>query len=189
MSVKNFVDYSNATAIVTKIGQKLEALNGAYVYRGSSTLANLPSNITAAMVGYVYNMSEDFTTTADFVEGAGKKYSAGTNVAIANVGTSESPSYKFDVTSAFVDVDALNARITAAMAMVDATTFNAATAYGAGAIVIYQDVLYRLTNAHAADAAWDPLNATQVDVISLIASAEPDSLTTAQVNALLALLD
>jgi hypothetical protein len=39
------------------------------------------------MVGYVYNITNDFTTTADFIEGAGKKYKAGTNVVIVDATT------------------------------------------------------------------------------------------------------
>lgn len=189
MSTKNFVDYSNATSIVTKIGQKLDALNGAYVFRGSSTLANLPSVITSPMIGYVYNMSEDFTTTSDFVEGAGKKYSAGTNVAICDVGTELEPSYKFDVIGNFVDVDGINARIDNVREMISDDAFNAENAYAIGDIVTKDDGLYKFKAAHTAGDPWSASEVDEVDVISLIASAEPDSLTTAQVNALLALLD
>ena len=187
----NFVDYSNATALVTRIGQKLSALNGAYVFKGSSTLANLPSlaTATAAMVGYVYNMSEDFTTTADFVEGAGKKYSAGTNVAIANVGTTQVPSYKFDVISAFVNVDAINGRIDDVREMISADAFAASNAYAIGDIITYGDGLYKFKTAHTADDPWSSTEVDEVDVITLIEAAEPDSLTTEQVNTLLALLD
>lgn len=189
MSVKNFVDYDNATSIVTKIGQKLDALTGAYVFRGSSTLANLPSVMTAAMVGYVYNMSEDFTTTADFVEGAGKKYSAGTNVVICDVGEALSPSYKFDVIGNFVDVDAINTRITDVREMISDDAFAAANAYAIGDIVTYNDGLYKFKAAHTAGDPWDATEVDEVNVVDLIAAADPDSLTTAQVNALLALLD
>ena len=104
----NFVSYANATDLMTEIGNKFKALNGAYIYRGSVTFANLPSNLTASMVGYVYNVTDDFTTTADFIEGAGKKYPAGTKVAIANVGTSLSPDMKFDVIGSFYDVDEID---------------------------------------------------------------------------------
>ena len=48
-------------------------------------------------VGDVYNISDAFTTTADFIEGAGTKHPAGSNVVIVKTGTDESPVYKFDV--------------------------------------------------------------------------------------------
>jgi hypothetical protein len=54
-------------------------------------------------LGYVYNISGSFTTTEDFVEGAGHDYPTGTNVVIINIGTSASPSYKFDVLTGLVD--------------------------------------------------------------------------------------
>ena len=37
--------------------------------------------------GNVYNITDAFTSTADFVEGAGKKYTAGTNVVIVETTT------------------------------------------------------------------------------------------------------
>ena len=83
----NFVSYANATELMTEIGNKFRALNSAYVPRGTSTFANLPTTLTKTMGGYVYNVTDDFTTTALFVEGAGKKYSAGTNVVIIDNGT------------------------------------------------------------------------------------------------------
>ena len=83
----NFVSYANAQVIMTVIGQKFSALGGAYVAKGSIAFASLPSVRTADMVGYVYNVTDDFTTTADFIEGAGKKYPAGTNVVIVDAST------------------------------------------------------------------------------------------------------
>lgn len=75
-------------------------LRGAYQVKGSATLATLPT-LTAANEGFVYDMSEAFTTTADFREGAGKAYPAGTNVVVASVGSN---AYKYDVLSGFVDL-------------------------------------------------------------------------------------
>lgn len=84
---KNFVSYNDATVIMGAIGQKFSALNGAYVIRGNSTFDNLPSVLTPAMNGYVYNVSEDFETDARFVEGLQKKYPQGTNVVIVDLST------------------------------------------------------------------------------------------------------
>ena len=85
MSVKNYVSYNDATTLMTKIGQKFAALNGAYVIRGNSTFANLPAVLTKSMNGYVYNVTDDFTSDARFVEGAGKKYPAGTNIVVVDL--------------------------------------------------------------------------------------------------------
>lgn len=57
-----------------------------YKPAGSATLATLPE-LTSAVVGNVYDMSEAFETTSDFVEGAGKTYPIGTNVVVADLGT------------------------------------------------------------------------------------------------------
>jgi len=184
--MNNFVSYANATDLMTEIGNKIKALNGAYIFRGSVTFANLPSNLTASMTGYVYNVTDDFTTTADFIEGAGKKYPAGTNVAIANVGTSLSPDMKFDVTGSFYDVDAIEGRIDDTQAMI-APEFDSTTAYSINDVVTYQDGLYKFKTAHAAG-AWDSTEVDPVVVKDLLSATEPDSLTAAQVQALIALL-
>lgn len=63
---------------------------------GSYTFANLPA-LSANTLGFVYDVSDDFTTTADFLEGAGHEYPAGTNVVVVNAGTAASPVYKYDV--------------------------------------------------------------------------------------------
>lgn len=184
----NFVSYNDAETIITEIGNKFDALTGAYVPRGSSTFANLPSTLTAAMSGYVYNMSEDFTTDARFVEGAGKKYKEGQNVVIVNVGDATTPDMKFDVVSGFVDVDGINARITAnTNSMAD--VFDQTQAYVIGDVVVYNDTLYQFTSAHTAGTPWNVSEVTAVTLESLIGDAEPDSLTMAQINALIALLN
>lgn len=83
----NFVDYSNATSLMNAIATKLRALNGSYIFKGSVAFAYRPSPITEAMNGWVYNITDDFTTDATFVDGAGKKCAAGTNIAVADLST------------------------------------------------------------------------------------------------------
>ena len=82
-----------------------ESLGAIYKPAGSIAFASLPA-LSADVLGNVYNITDAFTTTADFVEGAGNNYPAGTNVAIVDVGTGGSHSYKFDVLSGFVDLSA-----------------------------------------------------------------------------------
>lgn len=67
-----------------------------FQYGGSTLFANLPQ-LSSAYVGFVYNVTDAFTTTNDFLEGAGHDYPAGTDVAIVNNGTDQTPSYKYDV--------------------------------------------------------------------------------------------
>lgn len=74
-----------------------------YKPKGSVTFANLPV-LSASVLGNVYNVTDAFTTTSDFVDGAGKSYPANTNVVVVNIGTEESPSYKFDVLAGFIDL-------------------------------------------------------------------------------------
>ena len=83
----NFVSYSDAQVLMTKIGQKFSALTGAYIPKGNSAFASLPATPTSSMVGYVYNITDDFTTDARFVEGAGKEYPAGSNVVVVDNST------------------------------------------------------------------------------------------------------
>lgn len=253
----NFVSYSNATSLMTAIGNKIKALNGAYIAKGNSTFANLPSPLTSDMTGFVYNVTDAFTTTSDFVEGAGKDYPANTNVGIINIGDSTTPVMKFDVFAGFIDVDALEEAIADVSAMiadefdktqayaigdivtyqgdlytftaahtadadwsssiVSATTvedliaaldtrvtgvntrvgtivadiapaFDATQAYAIGAIVVHEDGLYKFTSAHTANDPWSSSEVTAVTVSSLISAAEPDQLTTEQVNTLIGLL-
>jgi hypothetical protein len=70
---------------------------------GSVTFQNLPA-LSAGNLGKIVNVTDSFTTTSSFVEGAGKTYPAGTNVAIVDVGTAGSPSYKYDIQGSFFDL-------------------------------------------------------------------------------------
>ena len=56
--------------------------------------------------GWVYNVSDAFTTTEAFVEGAGHSYGAGTNIVCVDAG---SGSYKWDVLAGTVDLTELTA--------------------------------------------------------------------------------
>ena len=71
-----------------------------YKPSGSVAFAALPE-LSSTNVGHVYNITDAFTTTDNFVEGAGKKYSAGENVAIIEVSEGV---YKYDVLSGMVDL-------------------------------------------------------------------------------------
>lgn len=186
--MSNFVSYQDATSLFTEVGNKIKALNGAYIFRGSITFDNLPGALLQSMTGYVYNITDEFTTDSRFIEGAGKKYSAGTNVAVANVGSGTTVEMMFDVVSSFVNVDELEGKIATVVADL-ADEFNATSGtYEVGDVVTHNGELYKFKTAHSVPGDWDSTEVDAVTVEALIQAAEPSSLTTEQINALIALL-
>ena len=75
------------------------AIANVYKAQGTVAFASLPT-LSSSIEGYVYNISDAFTTTADFVEGAGKSYPAGTNIVCINT---SGTTYKWDVLSSSID--------------------------------------------------------------------------------------
>lgn len=69
------------SAISTAVGT---AITGIYKVKGSIAFAALPTD--DVQEGWVYNITDDFTTTEAFVEGAGHEYKAGTNVVYTEAG-------------------------------------------------------------------------------------------------------
>lgn len=227
MSVKNFVSFQDAQELFAAVGKELKAKKSGYTFRGSSTFANLPDVLTAPMDGYVYNVTDAFTTDSRFQDGIGQKYPAGTDVTVADLSTyaevtpqvGDNPAtegwyelydgkyiltedtsvesgktyyaktavYKFAISQGFIDVDGINNRIDAVVADL-ADEFDRTQAYAIGNIVTHADGLFKFKAAHTANTDWDATEVDPITVEELIAAAEPDSLTTAQVNALLALL-
>lgn len=100
-SITGLADPTNASDAATKDYVDTVAV-GALKPSGSVAFANLPS-LAAGVLNNMYNVTDAFTTTSDFVEGAGKEYPAGTNVAIINVGTDQSPTYKYDAMPGVID--------------------------------------------------------------------------------------
>lgn len=184
----NFVSYANATELMTAIGNKFKEQGVALEFKGSIAFASIPETLTADMTGYVYNISDSFTTDSRFVEGIGKTYAAGTDIAVVNTGDSTTPVMKLNVMASFVDVQAIYDEIEkVAENLADA--FDETSAYAIDDVVIHENKLYKFTSAHTANDPWDSTEVTAATVEDLIDAAEPDSLTTAQVNALLALLN
>lgn len=83
-------------------------ISSVYKPGGSVAFVDLPA-ADAAHEGYVYNVTDGFTTTADFAEGAGKKHPAGTNVVIVvtSAAGAEPATYGYDVLAGFVDLSGL----------------------------------------------------------------------------------
>ena len=93
----NGAGYQTASDVETAINNKI---GSAYKAKGSIAFASLPA-LSSSNEGNVYNVTDSFTTTSDFVEGAGKTYPAGTNVVIINTTGS---TYKYDVLAGIVDL-------------------------------------------------------------------------------------
>ena len=93
----NGAGYQTASDVESAINTKISST---YKAKGSVTFANLPA-LGSSNEGNVYNVSDSFTTTSDFVEGAGNTYPSGTNVVIINT---TGQTYKYDVLSGMVDL-------------------------------------------------------------------------------------
>ena len=90
----------------SKVGEMISsAISGVYTPKGTIAFASLPT-ASAGNLGWVYNISDAFTTTAAFVEGAGHSYGAGTNVVCVDAG---SGTYQWDVLAGAIDLTELTA--------------------------------------------------------------------------------
>lgn len=103
-SIANNIYSKSQTYSKAEVDNKVSAaLTSAIVPKGTVTYSNLPAPAKANL-GYMYNVSDAFTTDARFVDGASKKYEAGANVYVVAVTTGSSTEYKFDVFMGFVDL-------------------------------------------------------------------------------------
>ena len=95
-NLTNGAGYQTAQQVQSAIGSAIAAT---YRPQGSIAFADLPVP-SASNLGYVYDVTDAFTTTRAFKEGSGKAYPAGANVAVVQSGDS----YLWDVLSGFVDL-------------------------------------------------------------------------------------
>lgn len=112
-----------ATSVVgalEELAGSIASLPSAIVPKGTKAFSGLTpaTDLAAANVGFMWNISDGFTTTSDFVEGAGKVIPAGANVYVANP---EANVYKYDVFQGMVDLSNYKTKQTA-VADGDATT-------------------------------------------------------------------
>ena len=125
------VTYNNNAKHYAEVAAQAAA--GGLIPQGTTTFSQLPP-LADTRVGYMWNISDDFTTTADFREGAGIRYGAGSNVYKTGDG-------KWDVTSG-------------QMIMMQGATGNAAGTPGAvaGPTAGQQNYVW------FGDAQWHPLS-------------------------------
>ena len=100
------------------------AISSTYKPAGSVAFASLPT-LGSSINGNVYNVTDAFTTTSDFVEGAGKSYPAGTNVVCINTTGS---TYKWDVLAGFVDLSGYQTTITGGATTITSSDLTASRA-------------------------------------------------------------
>lgn len=84
------------------------AISGVYKPAGSIASTDIPV-ASSENEGYVYNITNEFTTTESFVEGSGKTYPIGTNIVCINTDLG----YKWDVLTGIVDLSNYQKMITA----------------------------------------------------------------------------
>lgn len=67
--------------------------------------------VTNPNIGWVYNITNGFTTDNNFVEGAGNKLLAGINIVAINIGTEETPNIKWDLLATSLNLDAYQTKL------------------------------------------------------------------------------
>jgi len=95
------------TEQVKKLAQQMRSqvdskLSSIYRPGGSVAFAGLPA-ADAEHLGMVYNVTDAFTASDSFLEGAGQRYPAGTNIAVVTV----DGGYKYDVLAGLFDTSGL----------------------------------------------------------------------------------
>ena len=91
---QNYATTSNVNTLIS------QAVSTVYTPKGSlADISTLTTLAASGKVGDVYNISSEFTTTADFVEGASKVYPAGTNIVLVEVEETK----KWDVLAGSID--------------------------------------------------------------------------------------
>lgn len=96
MATKKYLDLEGLQRFLEKADERYASIQ-ALVYKGVvADIAHLPSVVNEA-IGNMYTVTGGGTTTADFVEGAGKDLQDGENVVAVNTGTDEAPVMKWDI--------------------------------------------------------------------------------------------
>lgn len=114
--ISNGAGYAKTTEVTSAIATAKEELEesitanitSAYKAKGSCAFADLPA-ASSTNEGHVYNITDAFTTTSNFVEGAGKTLPAGTNVVVVELKAATSTAaatYGYDALSGMVDLSA-----------------------------------------------------------------------------------
>ena len=133
-------------AALAELLGKINALPSAIIPKGTRTFSQIApaTDLAAGNLGFMWNISDAFTTTSDFAEGAGHSIPAGANVYVANVGTAAEPSYKYDIFQGMYDLSgyALKSEMSIADVAGDATkkTITLKSGLSQDVLVAHQDI-------------------------------------------------
>ena len=131
MSEVKFVSQEALDAYTQALSQKLNSkLSNIYTPKGSAIYADTAylasankassainsiglwqqingnwTKLTEVMPGWVYNITNKFTTDANFIDGAGIEPLEGINIVVINVGTTQNPVLKFDLLAVSTEPD------------------------------------------------------------------------------------
>lgn len=131
MSEAKFVSQEALGAYTQALSQKLNSkLSNIYTPKGSAIYADTAylasgnkaspainsvglwqqingnwTKLIEVMPGWVYNITNKFTTDANFIDGAGIEPLEGINIVVINIGTTQNPVLKFDLLAVSVKTD------------------------------------------------------------------------------------
>lgn len=131
MSEVKFVSQEALDAYTQALSQKLNSkLSNIYTPKGSAIYADTAylasankaspainsvglwqqingnwTKLTEVMPGWVYNITNKFTTDANFIDGTGIEPLEGINIVVINVGTTQNPVLKFDLLAVSTETD------------------------------------------------------------------------------------
>ena len=131
MSEVKFVSQEALDAYTQALSQKLNSkLSNIYTPKGSAIYADTAylasankassainsvglwqqingnwTKLTEVMPGWVYNITNEFTTDANFIDGTGIEPLEGINIVVINVGTTQNPVLKFDLLAVSTETD------------------------------------------------------------------------------------
>lgn len=94
--VKKYLNYEGLTYFKSKLDEEYASIKALEFKGVRANIAALPT-IANEAVGSMYTVTTGGTTTADFVEGAGKTLQDGENVVAVNLGTDAVPDMKWDI--------------------------------------------------------------------------------------------
>ena len=104
MAQKKYLDYAGLQELVVKINEKYAPISALEFKGVKANIAALPT-VADEAVGNMYTVTTGGTTTADFVEGAGKKLQDGENVVAVNVSSTSTPDMKWDIIGGVFEID------------------------------------------------------------------------------------
>ena len=102
--LKKYLDYAGLQEVVAKINEKYAPISALEFKGVKANIAALPT-VADEAVGNMYTVTTGGTTTADFVEGAGKKLQDGENVVAVNVSSTSTPDMKWDIIGGVFEID------------------------------------------------------------------------------------